>query len=78
MQELAGALRETRGLGEDALARLGRLDSALEETGRRVELSRRPGEEAVELLRSTAKVTYLGLECLFRIVLGWWFGASQI
>ena len=56
VQQLAGALGENRKQGDEALRRLGRLDSALEETGRRVELSRKPGEEAVELLRSTAKV----------------------
>ncbi len=57
VQQLAGALGENRKQGDEALRRLGRLDSALEETGRRVELSRKPGEEAVELLRSTAKVS---------------------
>ena len=56
VQELAAALGEARRMGEDARARLEQLEAQLEETGRRVDLAKKPGEAAVELLKHTAKV----------------------
>ena len=56
VQELARELQETRKLGENAHDWIVRLDSVLDEVRKEVELAKKPGEEAVELLRRTAKV----------------------
>ena len=56
VQELARELQETRKLGQNAHDWMVRLDSVLDEVRKEVELAKKPGEEAVELLRRTAKV----------------------
>lgn len=56
MHELGEALLESHRLGEDAVLRLQHVSSELERTGELVELARKPGEQAVEMLRQTREV----------------------
>ncbi len=58
LQDLADALEGSRKREEDAAARLQNLNTKLDETGQRVERSRKPGEEAVALLRQVAEVNF--------------------